>query len=69
MPAISTDQRVTGSGEESSTATAATNAAVTNAAATNEQTALNNTGNSVIPMTPQLRRSGRVRKPVQRLDM
>ena len=66
VPAISTDQRVTesGSGEESSTATAATNPA-----ATNEQTALNNTGNSVIPTTPQLRRSGRVRKPVQRLDM
>ena len=68
VPAISTDQRVTesGSGEESSAATAATNAS---AAETNEQTALNNTGNSVIPTTPQLCRSGRVRKPVQRLDM
>ena len=63
VPAISTDQRVTesGSGEESSAAIAATNAS---AAETNEQTALNNTGNSVIPTTTQLRRSGRVRKPV-----
>ena len=71
VPAISTDQRVTesGSGEESSAATAATNSAVTNSTATNEQTALNNTGNSVIPTTPQLRRSGLVRKPVQCLDM
>ena len=71
VPAISTDRRVTesGSGEESSVATAATNAAATNAATTNEQTAVNNTGNTVIRTTPQLRRSGRVRKPVQRLDM
>ena len=61
LPAISTDQRVTesGSGEESAAATAAPN----------EQTALNNTSDSVIPTTPHLRRSGRVRKPVQRLDM
>ena len=61
-PAISPDQRVTasGSGEESSAATAAMNAVDANAAVTNS------TSNSVVP---QLRRSGHVRKPVQRLDM
>ena len=60
-PVIQTGQRVTesGSGEESPTATAGTNV----------QTAMNTTGKSVIPTTPQLRRSGLVRKPVQRLDM
>ena len=65
-PVISPDQRVTasGSGEDNSAATAATNAA-----AKNDQTTLNSTSNSVVPTTPQLRRSGRVRKPVQRLDM
>ena len=75
-PVTSPDQFVTasGSGEESSAATATmnaaeTNAAVTNAAVTNEQTTLNSTSNSVVPTTPQLRRSGRVRKPVHRLDM